>query len=283
MLNEKLSAEKSQSDLQPRHIFRYIIIVRVPRKSGIAKLVGASGQSTMSKAEIHSWVTTAQHGDTSDDEQDAVDVGSGVINEEEDWAAFMLIAQRRLLGNGTSGRIEFLKEKLGVVANRGGEFHLSSIVVSSNKDSDISQEQSLEILHLLILTAPRYADSDSRHAVLDCIGSLLRRDMSPSTPPPTPSLVSHTLIAWAAKEASRPLAPSNSFAVLTWIAASFAICAESDSFSTSKTFKVVVNTMAVLIDAVVRGAKSGAVRSSLVLVRRTLRNVGHGLRVAGEI
>ncbi|KAH7334649.1 translational activator GCN1 [Rhizoctonia solani] len=210
----------------------------------------------MSKAEIHTWVTTAQRDDTSDDGQDAVDITSANINEEEDWSAFMVIAQRRLLGDGTRGRIEFLKEQLGVVANRG----------------DISQEQSLEILHLLMLTVPRYSDSDSRHAVLDCVSSLLRRDVSPPTPPPTPSLISHTLIAWITKESSKPLAPSNHFVLLTWIAAAFTACAKSDTFSTAKTFKVVVNTMAVLVNAVSREGKSGAIRSAFVLVRRTLRN-----------
>ncbi|KAJ1305968.1 hypothetical protein OPQ81_010683 [Rhizoctonia solani] len=210
----------------------------------------------MSKAEIHSWITTAQQDDTSDDGQDTVDVASANINEEEDWAAFMVIAQRRLLGDGTRGRIEFLKEQLGVVANRG----------------DLSQEQSLEILHLLMLTAPRYSDSNSRHAVLDCVNSLLRRDVSPPTPPPTPSLISHTLIAWITKESSKPLAPSTYFVLLTWIAAAFTACAKSNTFSAAKTFKVVVNTMAVLVDAVSREGKSGAVRSAFVLVRRTLRN-----------
>ncbi|EUC57504.1 translational activator GCN1 [Rhizoctonia solani AG-3 Rhs1AP] len=210
----------------------------------------------MSKAEIHSWITTAQHDDGSDDGQDAVDVASTAINEEEDWAAFLVIAQRRLLGDGTRGRIEFLKEQLGIVANRG----------------DISQEQSLEILRLLMLTAPRYSDSDSRHAVLDCLNSLLRRDVSPPTPPPTPSLISHTLIAWITKESSKPLAPSNYFVLLTWIATAFTAHAKSDAFSSGKTFKVVVNTMAVLVDAVAREGKSGAIRSAFVLVRRTLRN-----------
>ncbi|CAE6494446.1 unnamed protein product [Rhizoctonia solani] len=210
----------------------------------------------MSKAEIHSWVTTAQRDDSSDDGQDTVDVTSGNINEEEDWSAFMVIAQRRLLGDGTRGRIEFLKEQLGVVANRG----------------DISQEQSLDILQLLMLTAPRYSDSDSRHAVIDCVHSLLRRDISPPTPPPTPSLISHTLIAWINKESSKPLAPSNYFVLLTWIAAAFTACAKNDTFSTTKTFKVIVNTMAVLVDAVSREGKSGAIRSAFVLVRRTLRN-----------
>ncbi|CCO36500.1 hypothetical protein BN14_10636 [Rhizoctonia solani AG-1 IB] len=80
----------------------------------------------MSKAEIHSWITTAQHEDASDDGQDTVDIASATINEEEDWVQFMLIAQRRLLGDGTRGRIEFLKEQLGVVANRGGVFQASS-------------------------------------------------------------------------------------------------------------------------------------------------------------
>lgn len=79
----------------------------------------------MSKAEIHSWIATAQHDDTSDDGQDVPDVASATINEEEDWAAFMLIAQRRVLGDGTRGRIEFLKEQLGVVASRGGESGLT--------------------------------------------------------------------------------------------------------------------------------------------------------------
>ncbi|KAF8740425.1 ARM repeat-containing protein, partial [Rhizoctonia solani] len=194
----------------------------------------------MSKAEIHSWVSTAQHEDASDDGQETVDVASVAINEEEDWAHFMVIAQRRLLGDGTRGRIEFLKEQL-----------------------DISQEQSLEILHLLILTIPRYSDSDSRNAVLECVNSLLRRDVSPVTPPPTPSLISHTLIAWIAKESSKPIAPSNYFVLLTWIAAAFSACAKRDTFSSAKTFKVVVNTMAVLVDAVSRGGKSGAVRSAL--------------------
>jgi len=78
----------------------------------------------MSKAEIHSWVTSAQYDDASasDDGRDTVDITSTAINEEEDWAAFMVIAQRRLLGDGTRGRIEFLKEQLGVVANRGGRY-----------------------------------------------------------------------------------------------------------------------------------------------------------------
>ncbi|KAF8756754.1 ARM repeat-containing protein [Rhizoctonia solani] len=177
----------------------------------------------MSKAEIHSWVSTAQHEDASDDGQETVDVASVAINEEEDWAHFM--------------------------------------------------EQSLEILHLLILTVPRYSDSDSRNAVLECVNSLLRRDVSPATPPPTPSLISHTLIAWIAKESSKPIAPSNYFVLLTWIAAAFSACAKRDTFSSAKTFKVVVNTMAVLADAVSRGGKSGAIRSAFVLVRRTFRNV----------
>ncbi|CAE6499296.1 unnamed protein product [Rhizoctonia solani] len=209
----------------------------------------------MSKAEIHSWITAAQHDDTSDDGQDTADA-SVDIDEEEDWSSFMVIAQRRLLGDGTRGRIEFLKEQLGIVASRG----------------NISQDQSLEILRLLMLTAPRYSDSDSRHAVLDCLNSLLRRDVSPPTPPPTPLLISHTLIAWITKESSKPLAPSIYFVLLTWIAAAFAACAKSDTFSSAKTFKVVVNTMAILVNNVSREGKSGAVRSAFVLVRRTLRN-----------
>lgn len=141
--------------------------------------------------------------------------------------------------------------------------------MSSHIELDISQEQCLEILHLLLLTAPRYADSDSRHAVLDCINSLLRRETA------TPSLISHTLIAWITKESPRSLAPSNYYVLLTWIAASFTICAKTqpDTFPAAKTFKVVVNTMALLADAVVRQAKSGAVKSAFVLLRRTLRNV----------
>ncbi|CAE7122272.1 unnamed protein product [Rhizoctonia solani] len=210
----------------------------------------------MSKAEIHSWITSAQRDDTSDDGRDTVDATSETINEEEDWVSFVTIAQRRLLGDGTRGRTEFLKEQLGVVASRG----------------DISQDQSLEILHLLMLTVPRYSDSDSRHAVLDCVNSLLRRDVSPSSPPPTPSLISHTLIAWVVKESSKALAPSTQFVLLTWITAAFTACAKSDTFSAAKTFKVVLNTMAILIDTVAREGKPGAVRSAFVLVRRTLRN-----------
>jgi len=130
-----------------------------------------------------------------------------------------------------------------------------------------------------MLTAPRYSDSDSRHAVLDCVNSLLRRDVFPPAPPPTPSLISHTLIAWVTKESSKPLASSSHFVLLTWIAAAFTVCAKSDAFATAKTFKVVVNTMAVLIDAVAREGKSGAIRSAFVLVRRTLRYVGPRVRV----
>lgn len=126
-----------------------------------------------------------------------------------------------------------------------------------------------------MLTYPRYADSDSRHAVLDCINSLLRRDIStPSpSPPPTPSLITHALVAWINKESARPLAPSNYFVLLTWIAAAFAACAKGEDFPAAKSFKVIVTTTAVLIDAVVRHGKPGASRSAFVLARRTLRNV----------
>ncbi|KAG9085998.1 translational activator of GCN4, partial [Ceratobasidium sp. UAMH 11750] len=207
----------------------------------------------MSKSDIHSWIAAAQD-DASDDEQAPIDVAT--INEEEDWAAFKVIAQRRLLGDGKRARIEFIKEQLGVVAARG----------------DISQEQSLDILHLLILTYPRYSDSDSRNAVLDCLHSLLRRDIDPPTPLPHPSLISHTLISWIAKESSHPLASSNSFVLLTWIAAVFTASVKNETFPAAKTFNVVVSTMARLVDAVVREGKAGALKSAFVLVRRALRN-----------
>lgn len=124
-----------------------------------------------------------------------------------------------------------------------------------------------------MLTYPRYADSDSRHAVLDCINSLLRRDISPASPPPTPSLITHTLVAWINKESTGPLAPSNYFVLFTWISAAFTACAKGEDFSAAKTFKVIVTTTAVLIDAVIRHGKPGASRSAFVLARRTLRNV----------
>jgi hypothetical protein len=91
----------------------------VPRKSEIKKLLAASGEVAMSKSDIHSWIAAA-HDDASDDGRDPIDAASATINEEEDWADFKLIAQRRLLGDGTRARIEFLKEQLGVVAARGG-------------------------------------------------------------------------------------------------------------------------------------------------------------------
>ncbi|QRV98281.1 translational activator gcn1 [Ceratobasidium sp. AG-Ba] len=209
----------------------------------------------MSKADIHSWIAAAQD-DASDDGQAPIDVASATINEEEDWAMFKSIAQKRLLGDGQRGRIEFIKEQLGVVAARG----------------DVSQEQSLDILHLLMLTYPRYSDSDSRNAVINCLNSLLRRDIDPPTPPPTPSLISHTLISWIFKESSHSLASSNNFVLLAWIAAAFTACAKSETFSAAKTFNVVVATLAVLVDAVVREGKAGASRSAFVLVRRVLRN-----------
>lgn len=71
----------------------------------------------MSKSDIHSWIAAARD-EGSDDENDTPDVGE--VNEEEDWTAFCAIAQTRLLGDGTRARIEFLKERLGVVAARGG-------------------------------------------------------------------------------------------------------------------------------------------------------------------
>ncbi|KAG9124771.1 translational activator of GCN4, partial [Ceratobasidium sp. 392] len=209
----------------------------------------------MSKSDIRSWIVAAQD-DASDDGQLPLDIASAAINEEEDWAMFKIIAQRRLLGDGKRGRVEFIKEQLSVVAARG----------------DISQEQSLDILHLLMLTYPRYADSDSRNVVLDCLSSLLRRDIDPPAPQPHPLLISHTLISWIAKEASHFIAGSNSFVLLTWIAAAFTASAKSETFPVAKTFNVVVSTMAVLVDAVIREGKSGASRSAFVLVRRVLRN-----------
>ena len=72
----------------------------------------------MSKSDIHSWIAAARDEGT-DDENESPDVGE--LNGEEDWTAFCAIAQTRLLGDGTRARIEFLKERLGVVAARGGE------------------------------------------------------------------------------------------------------------------------------------------------------------------
>ncbi|KAG8725704.1 hypothetical protein FRC12_024119 [Ceratobasidium sp. 428] len=80
----------------------------------------------MSKSDIRSWISAAQD-DASDDGQLPVDIASATINEEEDWVAFKTIAQRRLLGDGKRGRIEFMKEQLGVVAARGGKLNLSII------------------------------------------------------------------------------------------------------------------------------------------------------------
>ncbi|QRV84214.1 translational activator gcn1 [Ceratobasidium sp. AG-Ba] len=204
----------------------------------------------MSKADIHSWIAAAQD-DASDDGQAPIDVASATINEEE-WAMFKSIAQKRLLGDGQRGRIEFIKEQLGVVAARGGTKSRYST--------------------LLMLTYPRYSDSDSRNAVINCLNSLLRRDIDPPTPPPTASLISYTLISWIFKESSHSLASSNSFVLLTWIAAAFTACAKSETFPAAKTFNVVVATLAVLVDAVVREGKAGASRSAFVLVRRVLRN-----------
>ncbi|KAG9126171.1 translational activator of GCN4, partial [Ceratobasidium sp. 392] len=126
----------------------------------------------MSKSDIRSWIVAAQD-DASDDGQLPLDIASAAINEEEDWATFKIITQRKLLGDGKRGRIEFIKEQLGVVAARGAAFTTS---------------------------------------------------------------------------------------------------AKSETFPVAKTFNVVVSTMAVLVDAVIREGKSGASRSAFVLVRRVLRN-----------
>lgn len=96
----------------------HLKLAKLPRKPTLARLVAQSTTEPMSKAEIASWISSAQTFD--DDEADGVGAAQTPSTPEENWDTFVRVANSALLSSKTRIRVEFLQEKMEILAARGG-------------------------------------------------------------------------------------------------------------------------------------------------------------------
>lgn len=158
------------------------------QKKALAKLVAASSvtHERMSRSEIQSWVHAADKlGDDFDFDDDDDDSGAKSApasgDPAQEWQAFLSLARRRVTQTSTRARIEFVRERLLAVAQRGGmcfcsmwDTTRSELTIGPNVDLDVPQ--ALDVFLVLALTYPRYVDTNSRSAALDTLRVLVQRD-----------------------------------------------------------------------------------------------------------
>ncbi|KIL53983.1 hypothetical protein M378DRAFT_28830 [Amanita muscaria Koide BX008] len=231
----------------------------------------------MSQSEIKSWVSstvgargTDDDDEYNDDDEEGRDLSSkgssgswGKDLVSKDWSKAIAYARNVLLVGRTKVRIQFLREEiLGLV-----------------KNGDLDLSQTMDIFKLLTLTYPRYSDSNSRDAVEQVGMELIRHDEGADMK----LGVAEQVISWLSVEVGRVVkkgsassyATADMFVLLSWSCGIYTTCANSDDFVSSNPWKTLINSIAILLDALLGSeAKPSLKKGALVRVRRALRSSG---------
>lgn len=171
---------------------------------------------------------------------------------------------------------------------------------------DLSLSQILDIFKLLTLTYPRYTDSGSQDAV-EAVGiELVRRDELRGSDAGEQNEVklgvAEQILGWLSHEVGRftkngnskwvvaisssvllimiflcsSYAPSDLFVLLSWSCGLYTVCLKHNSqFTSSDPWKVLVGSMATLLDMIAEStkAKPALKKGALVRTRRAIRSV----------
>lgn len=187
---------------------------------------------------------------------------------------------------------------------------VNSFCQSSLYFIDLSLSQILDVFKLLTLTYPRYSDSGSQDAV-EAVGiELVRRDELRGTDAGTQDEVklgvAEQILGWLSNEVGRlaktgnskwvvaimifhqfsnhdfssSYAPSDLFVLLSWSCGLYTVCVKHNpQFTSSNSWKVLIGSMATLLDMVTEStkAKPALKKGALVRTRRALRSVWSNL------
>ncbi|KAF8161530.1 armadillo-type protein [Crassisporium funariophilum] len=239
----------------------------------------------MSKSEIQSWISSSNSGEPSNengDQQPQLWQRDRVVS---DWPKSLEYAQNVLLNDKTKARTKFLQDE----------------ILSLAKHGDLTLSQILDIFRLLTLTYPRYSDSGSREAV-EAVGmELVRRDELRGTEEAEDEVrlgVAEQIIGWLSNEVGQLVkrgsaeyvrhsyAPSDLFVLLSWSCGLYTICAKHNpQFTSSNSWKLLIGSMAILLDMVTEStkAKPSLKKGALVRTRRALRSVSNHLQLISTI
>ncbi|KAG6884724.1 hypothetical protein C0993_008705 [Termitomyces sp. T159_Od127] len=146
----------------------------------------------------------------------------------------------------------------------------------------------MDVFKLLTLTYPRYPDNASRDAV-EAVGmELIRRDELRGLPDGTPNEVkmgiTEQILGWLSNEVARLVkrgspssyASSDLFVLLSWSCGIYTTCVKTSSeFPSTNVWRVLVGSMATLLDMINASAKAkqSLMHGALVRVRRALRSI----------
>ncbi|KAG8875312.1 translational activator of GCN4 [Tulasnella sp. 331] len=236
-------------------------------RNGIQIIVGEA--QPMSKAEIASWLSSARDfdDDTTNTDADGSTTTAQADTPEQNWDAFIKVAKSVLLSSKTKPRVEFLHEKIQVLATRG----------------DLSLSQIMDLLGILRLTYPRYIDARSRDAVLTVLEAFVKRDERRNGEADGEKLgVTEQILGWLRTETQRicaavgSTATANHFTLLTWCCALYAAQLEHNAvFPESPHWSVTLTVMAMLLDSILNeesNARPSLRKSALVHTRRAIRD-----------
>ncbi|KDQ20094.1 hypothetical protein BOTBODRAFT_101949 [Botryobasidium botryosum FD-172 SS1] len=217
----------------------------------------------MSKLEIQSWISESTGGYDRDDIDDDDDISTPQVQWDgspEDWELLLNFIERGILTGSTRARVEFLKERMLVLATRG----------------ELDKSRKLDLFRLLTTTYPRYIDSESRNAVIEVLEALVKRDELESG-------FSEVVLSWIAGEVNRLCAGgarnasalSNQYVLLTWMCSLYGVCLALDSSFTSRpVWTSTVRVLATLLDSILGAdskSKGSIQKSATVITRRAVR------------
>ncbi|KAG8892186.1 translational activator of GCN4, partial [Tulasnella sp. 408] len=213
----------------------------------------------MSRAEIATWVSNAQDFDEDDYEETQTQTTNNAT-DEENWDAFVKLATKKILSSKTKERINFLNDRVLVIANRG----------------DQSQSQINDILGIIANTYARYVDGPSREAVIAVLEAFVRRDESKTEEPKYG--IAEYLLGWLRAEIPRAImgSASDQFVLLTWCAKLYDILLDCNAtLPDTPHWPILISLFATILDSILDDsshAKSTVRSSSLVHSRRAVRN-----------
>ncbi|KAG8955662.1 translational activator of GCN4 [Tulasnella sp. 424] len=214
----------------------------------------------MSRAEIAAWVSSAQDFDEDDYDGETQTQTTNNATDEENWDAFVKLATKKILSSKTKERVNFLNDKVLVVAHRG----------------DQSQSQIHDILGIIANTYARYVDGPSREAIIAVLEAFIRRDESKTDEPKYG--IAEYLLGWLKAEIPRAVvrSASDQFVLLTWCAKLYDILLDCNAtFPDTPHWSILISLFATILDSVLddsSNAKPTVRSSSLVHSRRAVRN-----------
>ncbi|KIO34015.1 hypothetical protein M407DRAFT_17270, partial [Tulasnella calospora MUT 4182] len=214
----------------------------------------------MSRADIAAWVSKAQDFDEDDYEETQVTPTTNNATDEENWDAFVKLATKKILSSKTKERINFLNDKVIVIANRG----------------DQSQSQIHDILGIISNTYARYVDGPSREAVIAALEALIRRDESKTEEPKYG--IAEYLLGWLRAEIPRAVlgSASDQFVLLTWCAKLYDILLDCNAaLPDTPHWPILISLFSKILDSILDDsshAKPTIRSASLVHSRRAVRN-----------